>query len=61
MGLQQNKMSKMRIRQRKAQNRYRGLQFNNCPHCGAKRLPHCVCQKCGFYRDMQVLTITSGE
>jgi len=25
-----------------------------CPHCGAIKLPHCLCTECGFYKDRVV-------
>ena len=44
MAVQQCKKSKMRVRQRKAQIRYRGLE------------PH-TCTNCGFYNGKQVLQV----
>ncbi|MFA4943552.1 MAG: 50S ribosomal protein L32 [Lentisphaeria bacterium] len=55
MALQQSKMSKMKKRMRKGANRYRGIQTNVCPNCGAARLPHRVCLKCGMYAGRQVV------
>lgn len=60
MALQQNKKSKQKIRQRKAANRYRGIQTCPCPQCGAARLPHRVCAACGHYKGKQVLSVTVG-
>jgi len=59
MAVQQSKVSKRRIRNRHAANRYRGLQSSACPACGAARLPHRVCLKCGQYGNRQVLTVKS--
>lgn len=28
-----------------------------CPKCGAKRLPHIVCENCGFYKNYDVLEL----
>ena len=59
MAVQQCKVSKQKVRQRRAANRYRGVQTVGCPSCGAVRLPHRVCQECGMYRGRQVITVTT--
>lgn len=59
MAVQQNRMSKKRIRCRKAANRYGGLKPVPCPMCGAAKLTHRVCGKCGSYRGRQVISITA--
>lgn len=56
MAVQQNKRSKTKCRQRRAANRFKGIQSNACPHCGAARLPHRVCRGCGHYGDRLVLS-----
>lgn len=28
-----------------------------CPQCGAARLPHHVCPKCGSYKDREVIVV----
>ncbi|MBN1863899.1 MAG: 50S ribosomal protein L32, partial [Victivallales bacterium] len=45
-----------RIRQRKAANRYEGIQTSTCPSCGAAVIPHRVCGACGMYKGKQVVT-----
>ena len=65
MAVQQSKVSKSRVRIRKASNRYEGVQASTCTQCGAPCLPHrvapClphrVCKACGYYGGKQVLTI----
>ena len=59
MAVQQCKVSKQKVRQRKAANRYRGLQFADCPTCGSPRLPHRVCRNCGNYGGRQVVSVTA--
>jgi large subunit ribosomal protein L32 len=27
-----------------------GLNFSKCPNCGSPKLPHSVCESCGFYK-----------
>lgn len=57
MAVQQCKVSKQKTRQRKAANCYQGLQANVCKNCGAPRIQHRACKKCGFYGGKQVLTV----
>lgn len=59
MAVQQCKVSKQKIRARKAANRYQGLEANSCPNCGGARLPHRVCSHCGYYKGRQVTSVTS--
>ncbi len=59
MAVQQRKVSKTKCRQRKAANRYKGIQTATCPKCGNVKLPHCACKSCGFYKDKQVTSIES--
>lgn len=57
MAVQQSKVSKSRVRIRKASNRYEGVQVTTCQHCGAACLPHRVCKSCGMYDGKQVIQI----
>lgn len=57
MAVQQCKRSKMRVRQRKASIRYRGLEATTCANCGAACLPHRICKECGYYDGKQVLQV----
>ncbi|MCK5843696.1 MAG: 50S ribosomal protein L32 [Victivallales bacterium] len=57
MAVPKRKTSKMKIRQRKAANRYKGVQVTKCAECGAPAAPHRVCPSCGMYKGKQVLTI----
>lgn len=61
MAVQQNKVSKMRVRIRRAANRYAGVQPTNCTNCQAPCLPHRVCLKCGMYGGKQVITLKSDK
>ena len=59
MALQQSKVSKQKKRQRKAANRYKGIQTSKCPSCGAAKMPHRICAKCGVYAGRQVVTVAA--
>lgn len=60
MGVPKTKTSKMRLRIRKAANRWHAPQLAKCNQCGSAKLGHTVCKACGYYRGRQVLTVTAG-
>ena len=43
MAVPKRKTSRMQRRQRKAANRYKGVQATYCPNCNAPVAPHRVC------------------
>ena len=55
MAVPKRKTSKMKRRQRKAANRYQGVQGNICPSCEAPVMPHRACGACGEYKGKQVI------
>lgn len=57
MGVPKRKTSKMRLRTRKAANRWHAQKLSKCPQCGASVVPHIACPSCGYYNKRQVLTI----
>lgn len=59
MGVPKRRMSKMRLRTRKAANRAKAPQLSACPQCGAKVRPHRVCPACGSYKGKQVVSVTT--
>jgi len=58
MAVPKRKTSKMKVRSRKAANRYKGVQITACNACGAPAAPHRVCSSCGMYKGKQVLTVS---
>lgn len=58
MAVPKRKTSKMKVRSRKAANRYQGVQVTTCTACGAPAKPHRVCPSCGMYKGKQVLTLS---
>jgi large subunit ribosomal protein L32 len=48
----------MRLRTRKAANRWQPAQLNKCPQCGSTARAHVACPSCGYYKGRQVLTIS---
>ncbi|MEY5026491.1 MAG: hypothetical protein RLZZ244_2019 [Verrucomicrobiota bacterium] len=57
MGVPKRKMSKMRLRTRKAANRWHAPQLGRCTNCGSAVCTHRACRSCGYYRGRQVLTV----
>jgi large subunit ribosomal protein L32 len=57
MGVPKRKTSKMRLRTRKAANRWQAPQLTKCPQCGSRVRGHIACPSCGYYRGRQVLTV----
>ena len=57
MGVPKRKTSKMRLRTRKAANRWQAPKLAKCPQCSASVPGHVACPSCGFYNKRQVLTI----
>ena len=61
MAVQQSKVSKSKVRIRRAANRYKGVQASVCRNCGAPCLPHRVCKACGMYDGKQVIAIKQND
>lgn len=58
MAVPKHKVSKMRKRQRMAQNSKAILaEVQACPVCGGMRQPHRVCPQCGTYNGRKVLAV----
>ena len=50
----------MRLRTRKAANRWHAAQLGKCSQCGSRIPAHTACPSCGYYRGRQVLTIEAA-
>lgn len=57
MAVPKAKKSKAQKRQRKAANRYEGVQGGVCSACGSPVKPHQVCPSCGNYKNKQVVIV----
>ena len=57
MAQPKRKTSKMKKRQRKAANRYTGIQVAVCNNCQAPALPHHACAECGHYAGKSVIEV----
>ncbi len=60
--LPKKKISKVRGKTRRAGSlRLTPLALAKCPKCGSLRLPHAVCESCGYYGDLKVITTLSEK
>ena len=50
----------MRLRTRKAANRWHATPLNKCGQCGSAVRSHIACPSCGYYKGRQVLTIEAA-
>ncbi len=60
MGVPKRRMSKMRLRTRKASHRPTAPGLSKCPQCGAQVRPHRVCPSCGYYKGRQVVSVNAA-
>ena len=59
MAVPKRKKSHARTRTRRAHHALPGLNLSPCPRCGTARIPHRVCNNCGYYNEK--ITIETGE
>lgn len=55
--LPKQKLSRSRQGKRRAHQALTPPQLVECSNCGNKRLPHTVCNVCGYYKDEQIIEI----
>lgn len=55
MALPKRRHSKSRSRKRRTHQGASPAQTNDCPRCGAAKLPHRVCGVCGYYKGKEVI------
>ena len=63
MAVQKRRQSKARTAQRRAQylRSQKAPQTSLCPRCQEPKLPHRVCEACGFYKDREVIAKQASE
>lgn len=60
MGVPKRKSSKQRGRQRRAASyKIEAPSLVNCPQCRALVVPHHVCPECGYYKNREVIAVTT--
>ena len=55
--LPKRKLSKGRRGRRRQHDQLQPLKLVACENCGEMKLPHVVCQSCGYYRDREVIEV----
>ncbi len=61
MALPKQKMSKARSYKRRGANQLHAGPVSLCPQCGEGKMPHRVCNHCGFYRGKKVVEVGGNE
>jgi ribosomal protein L32 len=59
MAVPRHKTSKMRQRTRRAHDALVNVSLSTCPRCNQEKLPHRVCDNCGYYKNVE--KIKTGE
>ena len=54
--LPKRKLSKGRRDRRRAHDALRAISLVQCSNCGEMRLPHTVCDNCGFYQGREIVS-----
>jgi len=57
MAVPKRKHSKARKRKRRSHLAIATPPRSTCERCGAEKLPHTVCESCGYYRGRDVLAL----
>ena len=55
MALPKRRHSNARTRTRRTHDVLRNPNLSKCSNCGALKLPHRVCRKCGYYNGVEVI------
>ncbi len=57
MAVPKRRQSKSKTRTRKSHNMKANVPgVIECPQCGEYKLPHRVCQNCGYYKDREIVS-----
>ena len=55
MAVPKKKVSRSRRDMRRSHHRLRSVNLGECSNCGELKLPHHVCQACGYYNGREVV------
>ncbi|ADI37776.1 50S ribosomal protein L32 [Waddlia chondrophila] len=61
MAVPRSRLSNQRKNTRRAHHAKKPRSLIDCSKCGVKRLPHTICQSCGWYGDRSVLGGKEGS
>ncbi|MGE0355267.1 MAG: 50S ribosomal protein L32 [Gemmatimonadales bacterium] len=57
MAVPKRRTSKARKRSRRSHHTAAGIPFQPCPRCESPKLPHRVCDTCGYYRGKKLIEV----
>lgn len=57
MAVPRNRLSNSRKNKRRAHHAKKSKQLIQCSNCGKPKLPHLMCEACGYYRQRQIIQI----
>lgn len=57
MAVPKKKTSKSRRNMRRSHDRLGDITVGECSNCGAKKLPHHLCNSCGYYKGVQIIKV----
>ncbi|MBP9752800.1 MAG: 50S ribosomal protein L32 [Proteobacteria bacterium] len=55
MAVPKKKTSKSRRNMRRSHHALDDITIGECSNCGAKKLPHHLCDSCGYYKGIQIV------
>jgi len=55
MAVPKKKISKARRDKRRSHHALKPVTASECKNCGELKLPHHICEHCGYYRDREVI------
>lgn len=55
MAVPRSRVSNQRKNTRRAHHAKKPKMCPPCANCGTPRLPHCICQSCGYYNNRSIL------
>ena len=61
MAVPKKKVSKSRRDMRRSHYRLRAVNLGECSNCGELKLPHHICQACGYYNGREVIPQVSDN
>lgn len=61
MAVPKKKTSKSRRDMRRAHHALGAIHSGECPNCGVPKLPHHICNGCGYYKNRQVVSKVEAQ
>ena len=61
MAVPKKKVSKSGRDMRRSHHRLRAVNLGECSNCGELKLPHHICQACGYYNGREVIPQVSDN